>query len=121
MTERRRAGRPMKYPHFIMTLEDDVVYTPGTVALLGQELGFLDDVPDSEKSDARMRVRHTLARYRVNHKFPIDGDGMVRVRGQAPTIGWKGGRWKEPVAEHEQEKGRAEAERLKRKDDDESP
>jgi len=109
----RKAGRPLKYVHFVMELDDDQIYSPGTIARLGQELGFLDDIEDKNKSDARLLVRHTLARYRVNHRFPEEGDGVIRIRGQGSSTGWSGERWKSDIDQEQQRLGKEKAERLK--------
>ena len=111
--ESKKPGRPLKYTHFLTELEDDEVYSPGTIAQLGQDLGFLDDVKQEEKKDARLLVRHTLARYRFNHDFPEDGDGTVKIRGQGASLGWTGERWKADMEEADLERGGTEAKRLK--------
>jgi len=111
--ETRKPGRPLKYTHFIMELEDDKVYSPGTIARLGQELGFFDDIEDDDKFDARLLVRHTLARYRVNHRFPEEGDGLVKMRGQGSSTGWSGERWKSDIGQEQQRLGREKAEMMK--------
>ena len=88
-------GRPMKYRKFIEILEDNEVYTAGTILKLGLEHGLLAELGSPEENNkARIRIRHALARFKSNHNFPRDGDGSVTVPGQAPIPGWFGQRWK---------------------------
>lgn len=92
---KRPVGRPMKYRHFIENLEDEVVYTPARIVKHGEFLGFFNKIHSTQKRrKEKLRIRHTLARFSVNHNFPIEGDGLVFIKGQAPTRGWKGKRWK---------------------------
>ncbi len=99
-------GRPMKYRHYLTILEDDVVYTPATIVDNGVAHGFrLPPVSKmAERELARLRIRHTLARFTKNHGFPFEGDGWVIMRGQAPLRGWFGWRWKNalPLEMHTQ-------------------
>jgi len=88
-------GRPLKYRALLDILEDEKIYSPATIARLGEELGLVEtEVPHPELMDQRVLIRHTLARYRVNHGFPEEGDGHVRIRGQGTSAGWTGERWK---------------------------
>jgi hypothetical protein len=34
-----------------------------------------------------------MGRFSNNRDFPDEGDGMVTIRGQAPTPAWYGWRW----------------------------
>jgi len=86
----------MKYKHYLVILTDDVVYTPATIVDNGAAYGYqLPPVADVEAYKlARLRIRHTLARFSKNHGFPIEGDGWIILKGQAPLRGWFGWRWK---------------------------
>lgn len=90
-----RLGRPMKYAHFLAVLEDDKLYCPSTIVANGERLGFF---PRGLSKQAlrlkKTRVRISLGRYSWNHDFPVGGDGLVFVDGQAPIPGWFGKRWK---------------------------
>ncbi len=88
---KKSIGRPAKYKEIIQNLDDDDVYTPATIASFAAESNFLDG-DESEKLQRR-RVRITLGRFSCRF-FPGEGDGQVTLRGQAPTPGWYGWRWK---------------------------
>ena len=91
-------GRPMKYDRFILILEDDTIYTPATIVRYGEERGlFSSRLKGPELAEAKLRVRHTLARFSTNHKFPGEGDGWTIIEGQAPLRGWFGKRWKKAL------------------------
>lgn len=98
----KKGGRPMRYAAFIEALEDDQVYTPGTIVKNGLEKnlftpegGIYDTkLEGKELRDAKLRVRLTLARLSANHDFPAMGDGPVMVDGQPIIPGWTGKRWK---------------------------
>lgn len=92
--EKKSVGRPMKYGRFIENLEDDVVYTPAAIVRHGELLGLFPATSYEKKKKAKLRIRHTLARLSVNHQFSERGDDLVFLRGQAPTRGWYGWRWK---------------------------
>ena len=87
----KKIGRPMKYKHIIEPLEDETVYSPGLIAREAIKAGIL------EKED-QLKARHTLARLAKNHFFPSEGDGFVRIPGQASIPGWHGKRWKAAIA-----------------------
>ena len=82
----------MKYRKVIETLEEDDLYTPATIAAFAIEIGFLPLGPNLRLD--KQRVRIAMGRFSNNHHFPDEGDGMVTLRGQAPTPGWFGWRWK---------------------------
>lgn len=91
-------GRPMKYRQFIEILEEDQVYTPAAIVRHGEAHGLLNGVQKgTARQKARLRVRHSMARFSANHFFPKEGDGMVLQRGQPPQRGWYGRRWKEEL------------------------
>lgn len=83
-------GRPMKYGAVILSLDDHDLYTPATIVrhALDREMIKNDKLPIQ-------RLRITLSRYSQNHGFPKAGDGLVTIKGQAPTPGWWGHRWKD--------------------------
>ncbi len=86
-------GRPMIYAKFLVILDDDLVYSPGTIAHLGKEFGFFGNKKDTELVEALRRVRHSLNRFRINHDFP-EPDGEVKLEGQTAAKAWFGSRWK---------------------------
>lgn len=101
----RNPGRPLKYPHFIAALEDDTLYSPFLIYSNAEKKGLLSPEQLEDLPTNKVRVRHTMARFAVNHKFPKEGDGVVRVPGQSITVGWKGSRWKGAVPEKQLEEG----------------
>ena len=91
---KRSIGRPMKYKSLIQSLNDHQLYTPSTIAGFAEETEFIDETEPSARRLARQRIRIALGRLSKNHHFPSEGDGMVKVKGQSPTPGWFGSRWK---------------------------
>lgn len=96
----KKRGRPMKYAHFLMTLEDSKIYSAATIVRNGERLGFF---PKGLKGDAlkeaKTRVRMALGRLSSNRHFPYEGDGFLRIKGQPPVRGWTGKRWKAAAGE----------------------
>ena len=91
---RRPIGRPLKYGSVLEALEDEMLYSPADIADLALERGFKDGDPRVNPKLLRQRIRITMGRLGHNHQFPREGDGNVTRRGQAPTPGWLGSRWK---------------------------
>ena len=87
-------GRPSKYRKFIEILEDDTLYTAASIVNNGLKNGMINFSDDEELRRRRLRIRHTLVRFTKNHRFPEEGDGWVKLPGQARTMGWFGRRWK---------------------------
>lgn len=91
----KHLGRPLKYRSLIEHLDDDKIYSPASIVNSALEAGLLNSDDDAESFKiARVRIRHTLARFAKSHKFPKEGDGFVTLRGQALARGWRGKRWK---------------------------
>lgn len=84
----------MKYRDLLEQLDNEVVYTPATIAAYAEEINYINEADEGMHRLMKQRIRITLGRYSNNHKFPDEGDGMVIIRGQAPTPGWFGWRWK---------------------------
>lgn len=85
----------MKYRQFIEILKDNVIYTPATVTDNGIAQGLISgDLAQEEPEKIRTKIRHSLARFTLNHRFPKGGDGWVDIEGQPPIRGWYGKRWK---------------------------
>ena len=93
-TVKRRTGRPAEYIELIESLEDETVYTPAGIAIKAIKDGFVSTETESERRLARQRIRINFGRFSNLHKFPDRGDDMVKIKGQAPTPGWYGWRWK---------------------------
>lgn len=95
----RAIGRPMKYHALVKALVDETVYTPSTIAAFALQSGFIRESDPEACNLAKQRIRITLGRFSNNHHFPDGGDGRVTLRGQAPTPGWFGWRWKAALKE----------------------
>ncbi len=84
----------MKYKRLIERLQDDELYSPATIAAFAEEQGLTNAGGVQAIRLEKQRIRIALGRFSNNHGFPDEGDGMVTVRGQPPTPGWFGWRWK---------------------------
>ena len=91
-----RLGRPMKYRHILEALDPSKLYSPALVAHLSLQRGLhgknLDEVA---LALVFRRIRIAMARFGTNHKFPKEGDGQVKLKGQAFTPAWFGWRWQQ--------------------------
>jgi len=94
---RKSIGRPMKYGRIIVKLDPNSLYTPATIAAFAEQIGLLDHSDPNQRRLAKQRIRIALGRFSNNHNFPDEGDGMVTIRGQAPTPGWFGWRWQAAI------------------------
>ncbi len=90
-------GRPPKYTQIIKALEDDTLYTPGSIARFAHTKGFLTAFATETEPVAliRRRIRIALRQLSANHKFPVEGDGLLQQTGQPPRVAWLGWRWKD--------------------------
>ena len=91
---RRPFGRPMKYDHLIEMLEEDQLYSPATIAAFAKDHGMLNHAGKGLKPLQIQRIRIAMGRLSNNHEFPDEGDGYVKIPGQAHTPAWFGWRWK---------------------------
>lgn len=94
---KKSIGRPMKYKKIIETLDKNSLFTPATIANFAEEKGLLEGTNLRERRLEKQRIRIALGRFSNNHGFPDEGDGMVTLRGQAPTPAWFGWRWKASI------------------------
>jgi len=92
--QKRPLGRPMKYNKLLVLLGDDELYTPASIALFAVTCGFVEEGRADKMRMEKQRIRIALGRFSNNHAFPDEGDGMLRLPGQAPTPAWFGWRWK---------------------------
>ena len=92
-------GRPMKYAAHLLALEDETLYSPTVIVTVAEEKGLLQSDPEDAKARKaeRLRIRHSVLRFAVNHLFPEKGDGFVYLPGLPPARGWYGWRWKKQV------------------------
>lgn len=80
----------------IRALKDDQLYNAATIAILGRDLGLFGKNLDFQSERLKMqRVRISLGRLASLANFPDQGDGLVKIREQAPIPGWFGSRWKQ--------------------------
>ncbi len=84
----------MYFSELIMLLEDQQLYTAGTIAALAieRELTF-----PKARNPTRVNLRHSLCLLARTAAFPREGDGFVHQAGLAVAPGWYGWRWKEAV------------------------
>lgn len=79
-----KMGRPLKYRHLLERLEDETLYSAGTIAALS----------GSASSEERHNIVKSLSRLSRSHGFPNRGDGLIEIAGQAPVRAYRGKRWK---------------------------
>jgi len=91
----------MKYGDLIRALEPGELYTPGTIAMFADRNRYVEDLDPDTRKTALLRIRIAMGRFSNNHPFPDEGDGMVTIKGQAPTPGWFGWRWQKELAKRE--------------------
>ena len=84
----------MKYKVLLDQLDEDELYTPASITAMAERTGFIKSRDPNQRRLEKQRIRISLGRFSNNHAFPDEGDGMVTLRGQAPTPGWFGWRWK---------------------------
>ena len=94
----RAIGRPRKYRRILEALDFDGLYTSAAIVRFAEEQGFVTqflqeepDGPDVRLLKRRMRI--SFNRTRDLYGFPIEGDGLVTIKGQAPKPAWFGWRW----------------------------
>ena len=90
-------GRPMKYNRILAGLKQAELYSAAKIALFAEEQGFISERDPNEVRLAKQRIRLAMGRFRTNHQFPKEGDGLVYNEGQAPTPGWFGWRWQAAI------------------------
>ena len=90
-------GRPMKYKDLIEMLDDDQLYSPGAIASFAMTSGYLSESDPNRVKVEKRRIRISLVQFVRNHGFPPKGDGLIKVKGQALTVGYFGSRWKKAV------------------------
>ena len=83
----------MKYRNLLMALPEDQLYSAATIATFAEEKRLVNLQPPGPKALGRQRIRIALARFAANQGFPATGDGLITLRGQAPTAAWYGWRW----------------------------
>jgi hypothetical protein len=90
-------GRPMKYKDLIEMLDDDQLYSPGAIASFAVSSSYIDEFEPEQLKVEKRRIRIALVQFVRNHGFPPKGDGLIKVKGQALTVGYFGSRWKDAV------------------------
>ena len=92
----RSVGRPRKYQNILEALEDDSFYSPAVIVRFAKENNLLQDhgSETDDEQDVMRRLRIALIRLSHLHHFPEQGDGQIRIKGQAPVRAWFGWRWK---------------------------
>lgn len=87
----------MKYDKLIQALDRDDIYTPGKIAHFADKNGYVEETDPEMRRKILLRIRIAMGRFSNNRELPDQGDGMVIVRGQAPTPGWYGWRWQQEL------------------------
>ena len=87
-----------KYVNLIKALDPDTVYTPAAIAQFGRDNGYIEGATPEKRFSTYQRIRIAMGRFAANRPFPTRGDGMVLIKGQAPTPGWYGWRWQKAVS-----------------------
>jgi len=82
-------GRPPKYKKIVAHLHRDILYTAFGIAQLAKKHKLVKHLADVPK------VKIAMAVCKSRNNFPIEGDGKVYIKGQPPTLGWFGWRWKQ--------------------------
>ena len=82
-------GRPLKYRHLLESLDDETLYSAGTIAALN----------GSASPEERHNIVKSLSRLSRSHGFPNRGDGLIEITGQAPVRAYTGQRWKTLIQE----------------------
>ena len=95
---RRSSRTTMKYRHVILALDDEALYTAGSIARLAIETGLVAD-DDAGPKLAALRLRTALGRFSNKRKFPDEGDGTLTLAGQPPMPAWFGRRWKKGLTQ----------------------
>ncbi len=78
----------MKYDDLLARLNDEEIYSAGSIIRLAQETNYAND------HESLLRIRVSLNRFSSLRDFPKTGDGWIRIKGQGLTPGWYGWRWK---------------------------
>ena len=97
-------GRPLKYKKILEALEPHTLYIPASIVAFAEEKGLLPESPEVEEKIVKQRIRISLGRLSNNHRFPDEGDGQVKKKGQRPIPGWFGWRWQEVVTKKNRKK-----------------
>ena len=86
----------MKYDVLIEALAEGDLYSPAAIVKFAEENGFLKSDPEkrNKRRLEKQRIRIAMGRYSNNHEFPDEGDGYLKIPGQAPVPAWFGWRWK---------------------------
>lgn len=75
---------------YLVILEDDMLYSPASIANLAELRGFI-----AGDTSVRKCLRHTLSRLSIQRGFPPKGDGTVQVFPKSGLFkAWYGWRWK---------------------------
>jgi hypothetical protein len=92
--KRRRLKIGMAYPTLVGLLNPDDLYAPASIARFALDNGLVKNHAGNYQ-----RIRINMSRWADRYAFPDEGDGTVFLKGRAPTPGWFGRRWAEPLDE----------------------
>jgi len=84
----------MKYRHIILALDDNVLYSPSSIAEFAAEKDMLETSNEVDEQHAKLRIRICFGRRSRAYLYPRKGDGLLEPPGQSVTPAWYGWRWK---------------------------
>lgn len=87
----------MKYADLINALDRLTIYTPALVARFADERGYIEERDPAKHKKLLLRIRIAMGRFSNNKGFHDAGDGVVTLKGQAPTPGWYGWHWQQAL------------------------
>ena len=88
-------GRPAKYDRVVQLLDSHTLYCGASIVMFADRLGLCPGDNDQQHRLNKLRMRVALNRRVAYHLFPPEGDGQLRLKGNAPICAWFGWRWKE--------------------------
>lgn len=81
------------YTAFIMSLEDETLYSPATIVNHAKTIGlFPGGLKKEQEQIYGKRVRQAMSR--IIKELPKKADGLVKIRGQQHSRAWFGKSWK---------------------------
>lgn len=89
----QRRGCPLKYDKYADVLLEDELYSAACIV----DANIAAETLDPDDKALHRRIRMSFNKIRHAREFPETGDGLVRRRGQRPTIAFKGRRWIDAV------------------------
>ena len=86
-------GRPIKYKDLLNQLNQNSLFSSAGIARFGIEVGYYEGLTVDKRKKKMRQIYLALGRLAKSRNFPVFGDGIIRLDGQAPTPAWFGWRW----------------------------